>query len=267
MAPHLPTPLNPPERAKPTAGTNSRLDRNWGQRHILSPIFPSLMEDLQKNFDGWYPDIENDTFLTCISEHDSEEDVFGRLSMWRAYGGNSGVGIVLNNNVFLSSTHALRAYSSPVEYLKPGEFKLQFDAIIDKIEENLNLIKDAGQDIIYSNLFNTFQMAVIFTNHPGFREEREWRIIYTPKMHNSEIIQREVKIIRGIPQIVQKIPLRDIPELGLEFISIPKLVDRVIIGPTQYPTVQREAFVELLFNSGVSDADKRVVVSNIPLRT
>jgi len=24
----------PPERANPTAGTNSRLDRNWGQRHM-----------------------------------------------------------------------------------------------------------------------------------------------------------------------------------------------------------------------------------------
>lgn len=32
MAPRLPTPPNPPGRAEPTAGTNSRQDRNWGQR-------------------------------------------------------------------------------------------------------------------------------------------------------------------------------------------------------------------------------------------
>lgn len=37
MAPRLPRPLNAPERANPTAGTNSRLDKNSGQRQSARP--------------------------------------------------------------------------------------------------------------------------------------------------------------------------------------------------------------------------------------
>jgi hypothetical protein len=42
------------------------------------------------------------------------------------------------------------------------------------------------------------------------------------------------------------------------------MIDRIIIGPTQYPLAMRKAFASLLADAGVSDADQKVFVSDNP---
>jgi hypothetical protein len=42
-------------------------------------------------------------------------------------------------------------------------------------------------------------------------------------------------------------------------------LDRIIIGPTEFPHVSFKAFVDVLEELGVVDASKKVVVSDIPL--
>lgn len=41
-------------------------------------------------FDAW----TNTTYIACLSEHEPDEDKYGRLSMWRGYGRDSGVALV-----------------------------------------------------------------------------------------------------------------------------------------------------------------------------
>jgi hypothetical protein len=63
------------------------------------------------------------TFVACFSEHggtnwdasdrDHQEDAFGRLSMWRAYGRGSGVALVLNHKPFMSRRPAWSRVQSP----------------------------------------------------------------------------------------------------------------------------------------------------------
>jgi hypothetical protein len=65
---------------------------------------------------------------------------------------------------------------------------------------------------------------------------------------------------------VCKIPLSDVPNEGLTGLEIPSLVDRIIIGPTEYPNVIREAFTTELTRAGMNDTAQRIVVSDIPLR-
>ena len=76
----------------------------------------------------------------------------------------------------------------------------------------------------------------------------------------------EVKVIGGTPQLIYKIPLKDIPGEGLIGVEIPQILDRIIIGPTEHPIVARQAFVKLLERSGVAEASQKVFVSEIPLR-
>jgi hypothetical protein len=45
-----------------------------------------------------------------------------------------------------------------------------------------------------------------------------------------------------------------------------QLIDRIIIGPTEFPEAIKEAFTDILANSGVSSPEAKVVVSDIPLR-
>lgn len=76
---------------------------------------------------------------------------------------------------------------------------------------------------------------------------------------------KDIRPIRNVPQPIYKIPLKDIPEAGY-FAAIPALINRIVIGPTQYPAASREAFVGLLDELGVSDSASKVWVSDIPLR-
>jgi hypothetical protein len=50
-------------------------------------------------------------------------------------------------------------------------------------------------------------------------------------------------------------------------IDLAKILDRVILGPTQYGLPMYDAFVDALTTLGVVDAGNRVAVSGIPIRS
>ena len=225
--------------------------------------FTKQFEDL---LNPWLRHFRSETYITCLSEHDASEDANGRLSMWRAYGGRNGVAMVINNAPFATSTDALKAYSSPVAYLTPEQFEQELAKITDLIKTNKERLGEIGRDGLIGYLFNAFQFAIICTKHPGFHEEREWRVIYSPTQGKSPIIKSEVRAVNGVAQTIQMLPLLDEPEKGLYGADVPSLLDRLIIGPSQYPWATYKAFVTLLEEAGVSDAGNKVHVSDIPLR-
>jgi len=94
----------------------------------------------------------------------------------------------------------------------------------------------------------------------------EWRVVYSPSLEESEYLKKEIIVFRGVPQPIYKIPLKDLPEEGLIGIEIPSLLDRIIIGPTEYSQVMYEAFCDLLLEAGVENPSDKVSISNIPLR-
>jgi len=231
----------------------------------LNEAFPGLDDEVAKLFDGWMPNFIHDTYLTCVSEHDNIEDNIGRLSMWRSYG-SSGVGLVMNNGAFLRPSDALRAYTSPVAYLDRDLFQNQFEEVAANIKTNMDFIRSRGRETVKNIIFNMFKMAVVCTKHPGFREEREWRVIFSPALYKSERLIKDIQIIGGIPQPIYKIPLKDVQEEEFYGAELNALLDRVIIGPTQYPVVVYEAFVDVLEKAGVDNPREKVVTSDIPLR-
>ncbi len=233
----------------------------------LDGAFPGFCEKLEARFNSWLPHIRSDSYICCVSEHDLDEDVIGRLSMWRAYGTRAGVGIVMNGAPFLRPTDALRAYTSPVAYLSSHQFESEFASLVERLEQNRDRIASLGEEMTIAYIFSTFRSAIVCTKHPGFREEREWRVVHSPLFEKSERIRTDVQTVGGTPQPICKIPLKDCPEEGLHGIEIPSLVDRIIIGPTQYPLAVYQAFVELLTQAGVTNAGQRVKISDIPLRT
>jgi hypothetical protein len=235
-------------------------------RDTLDGLFPGVSAEIAKLFDDWTPHFRTDTYIASFSEHDDAEDTFGRLSMWRAYGAHTGIAFVMNSAPFLASSDALKAYTSPVAYLTDKLFQVEFIRVADAIAKNADFIKGRGREELKGRVFEALRFAALCTKHPGFAEEREWRVVYCPTLHKSEHLIRDAQVIGGIPQPIYKIPLRDVPGEGLVGIEIPALVDRVIIGPTPYPLAVREALVELLTSAGMKDAPARVAMSDIPLR-
>lgn len=235
-------------------------------KQLIERLYPGMPDELAKLVDGWAPSFRADTYITCMSEHDDSEDDLGRLSMWRAYGGPVGVAVVLNPSVFLNVSDAIPAFSSPVAYLTPDDFELELAKVLANIEANVDFLKPGGREGMLTNLYHAFRLAVLCTKHPGFKEEREWRIVYSPSHQRSDRIQRSVELIRGVPQIVHSVPFEDYPEEDLVGAELPKLVNRVIIGPTEFPNQVRLALIELLDKVGVPDPTSKVVCSTIPLR-
>jgi hypothetical protein len=240
-------------------------------KNTLGALFPDIPEKLQDRFNAWLPHFRSGTYIACVSEHGNddtgdEEDRIGRLSMWRAYGGTTGVAIVLNNGPFLRPSAALKAYTSPVAYLSSEAFEVQFLRLINTIDANTSALKKFGEDQILAQIFESFRYSVLCTKHPGFREEREWRVIYSPAYEKSDRLIADIQTINGTPQPIFKLPLQNVPEEDLYGVEIPELVERVIVGPTHFPDAIREAIVTQLQRNGLSNADSIVTVSDIPLR-
>jgi hypothetical protein len=233
---------------------------------VFDGMFPGFCEKLEKLFNGWLPNFRTDTYITCVSEHDASEDKHGRLSMWRAYGGNAGVAMVFHGGPFLRPSDALKAYTSPVAYLNDEKFSREFTGLIDSVESNRDFLVPLGDQIVLNNIFAAFRHAVLCTKHPGFHEEREWRIIYTPSFLKSDRIVSTIESINGTPQAVCKIPLKDIPDEKLIGLNLPELIDRVIIGPSKFPVGSYDALLVLLTEAGVETPANKIVVSDLPLR-
>jgi hypothetical protein len=233
---------------------------------VFDSMFPGFCEKLETLFNAWLPHFRTDTYITCFSEHDASEDKHGRLSMWRAYGGVAGVAIVLHGGPFLRPSDALKAYASPVAYLNDDQFRQEFALLINSVESNRDFILPLGDQIVLNHIFAAFRSAVLCTKHPGFHEEREWRVIYTPSFRKSERIISAIESISGTPQSICKIPLKNVPEENLVGLTLPELIDRVIIGPSKFPVGIYDALLTLLTEAGVENPASKIVVSDLPLR-
>lgn len=109
--------------------------------------------------------------------------------------------------------------------------------------------------------------GVTCLKHEGFHEEREWRVIYSPERWPSTLMESSIEVVGGIPQIVYKLPLDSTKSSSLAELDLTRIFDRLIIGPSQFPSSMYEAFVKSLKAIGVENAETRVFISGIPIRS
>jgi len=242
----------------------------------LRKVQDDLPEVLQQNFNGEILEVLSETYLASVSEHDAgHEDKFGRLSMWRAYAPKDGVAFVFSNGPFMRESNALHAFTSPVAYAMPDDFQPAFEEVVASIEKNIELLAPLGGQCVHDLLMNAFQFAVQSTKHPSFKEEREWRVIYSPARIRREgamteehqrRIPTEILSLGGVPQRVYSIPFRDYPDEGFTGATPPDLLDRVLIGPSRDSHAIAEAFIAELERLNIPDAVAKVVITGVPLR-
>ena len=229
----------------------------------LDAYFPGVVQEAIKLFDSHLNNIRLNTYIISISEHNDDEDLYGRLSMWRAFSGNAGqVAIIFkipwHNEKLTKAMSELRLFFSPVVYSMVSNYHDEFNKIIDNINSNKDFLRLLDRSKIKDSIFQMLLICTVCLKHYGFKEEKEWRIIYFPSMWNSELIKSEIKVLDGIPQKIYHLPL--------DVIDMSSLFDRLIIGPTRYPSVMFEAFSEALLNMGITKAYEKISISKIPIR-
>jgi hypothetical protein len=115
-------------------------------------------------------------------------------------------------------------------------------------------------------IFASLYTRVTSLKHEGFKEELEWRAVYNPQVWNSALMRADIETVGGIPQHVYKIPLDAEAYPQIADLDFRLCLDRVIVGPSQYPWVIAQAFGDQIEKMGVPEGRGRVRVSGIPLR-
>lgn len=218
------------------------------------------------SFDLWKGELPAGAFIGCLSEHDPADEL-GRLSMWRAYASGAGVAIVMNNTPFVAETDELKAYSVPILYLSDAEFGEAIDRCLDSVEANLKDLVHLDAPTLTNIVFWWLIFLSVSLKHPAFKEELEWRVIYLPVLNRSPVIEEALETVGGLPQLVQKIPLRDDKAAGLHGADVPNLVRMLIIGPSEFPLVIKDALVAAMRKASVNAPEEKVRISWIPLRS
>ena len=234
----------------------------------LNASAPGAAQEAINLFNQWWKIIRFHTYIASISEHDSTEDLHGRLSMWRVIGNNTArVALVIKIPRFSGAANALNLMFSPVAHLREDEVHGALNDVIKNIGLNVDFLGSIGRQKLIEAVFVMLRAGVTCLKHEGFREEREWRAIYTPMPHQSPLMEAETKVIAGVPQIVYKVPLDVAVSDALADLDLSRMFDRLIIGPSPYPCVMYEAFTEALRKAGVEEAERRVFTSCIPIRS
>jgi hypothetical protein len=110
-------------------------------------------------------------------------------------------------------------------------------------------------------------VGVTCLKHEGFKEEREWRAIYSPKQRSSLFMKSSTKVVGGVPQVVYEIPIDATAAPVAADLDIAAMFDRLIIGPSPYPLAMSEAYKKVLSDSGVADVESKIYASLIPIRS
>jgi hypothetical protein len=156
---------------------------------------------------------------------------------------------------------------SPVAYLKEYEVFAELHAVVEKVRTNTAFLRSVDRKLILNFVFNMLMTGVVCLKHEGFREEREWRLIYAPKRLSSPFMEPSTEIMGGIPQTIYEIPIDNTVEGIPGDLDLSKLFDRLIIAPSPYSWAMYESFVGALTEAGIAEAEKRVSISTIPIRT
>jgi hypothetical protein len=233
----------------------------------LDACVPGAATEAITSFNQWWNgDIRFNTYITSISEHDEKEDLHGRLSMWRAFGGSTArVAMVFDLPWYSGAVQALNLFFSPVAYLAESEGHEIIREVIKNIEADCDFIRSLDRQTLVGMVFNMLVGGTVCVKHEGFREEREWRAIYFPRMRPSPLIQSETQVIAGVPQVIYKLPLDGSVAPILADVDVSRIFSRLIIGPSPYSAAMYQAFVDALTKANVPEAHQRVFPSGIPI--
>ena len=207
------------------------------------------------------------TYLLSLSAHAGPELDIGLLSMWRAYGGEANVCLVFNVDAFANDQDAYDVNIAPVDYRGLAGVRQEIERIRDAMIEHRKALKKIDPNVVSFNMKYALDIMLLSTKHPGFAEEKEWRLIYRPPPAPQEPdVPSKIVCVNGIVQSVFYLPMKDIPEKNLLKANLNELLDSIIIGPTPNPYVVSNAFIRLLRAAGVENPEQRVKISGIPLR-
>jgi hypothetical protein len=244
--------------------------RSGELKERLGEHWPAFVSAYEKFDYGWANESLLHTYLFCLSEHDVSTPG-GLLSMWRGYAGDGAGAALVFRTSAIEPADPTPFILSRVEYLHPLEQLGKLNAIAQhavRLVGDTDLSEKMVGQLAWA-LFRTGLMRALYTKHHGFKEEREWRLVYLLDMDPSPE-QRRFHYSFGSrgaePRL--KLALKSDPLLSKAPIETSALIDRVILGPMTSSDLAVAAVQRMLATHELTRpiAD-RVEASGIPYRS
>jgi hypothetical protein len=134
------------------------------------------------------------------------------------------------------------------------------------LRQHVAYVQQHGREWLKRGMFEAFRFAAICTKHPAFLEEREWRVISTQVLHESDRLKPIPELIGSVPQLILKLKLENVPEEGLYGLSMSEFLDRILIGPCEHPEIIAASLASLLSSRGIDNPEKKIHITGVPLR-
>ena len=247
--------------------------RSFLQNEVVSEACgsPERAQLLKHAFSHYYNQFDKehafDTYVFCLSEHDPT-NTDGLLSMWRGYGGQgNGAALVFNTRFVTEDNPASPLILTRVHYASADK---RIEWLNDKLLQWCVILKNASipDDKIHVAAYLFFHAIKFFalkSKHDGFKEEREWRIIYMPERDPQRIWKEKLKLHyvvgpRGVePKLILKIEPFD-PAQTWKFGDI---ISNIILGPSLSSWLARRSIERMLEAVGKPEfREKGVCVAN-----
>jgi hypothetical protein len=116
--------------------------------------------------------------------------------MWRAFGRTTArVALVLTAPLTSGVSARLNFLFSPVAYFTPAQLNVEMREVIANIGDNRDFLSGLERQRLLAMAFTMLVAGVVCLKHEGFHEEREWRIIYSPKRSPAPLITSSIEVI------------------------------------------------------------------------
>jgi hypothetical protein len=210
-----------------------------------------------------------DTYVFCLSEHDRDE-MDGKLSMWRGYGGNGNGAAIVFDSSSLEVKHDSPLALAKVHYGSREERTNWLKKLAARFAE-IVLSLDIPDDKIYFSsyaVFRRLQAFALFSKHSGFKEEKEWRVVYFSERDTGKILDKFRHYHVGKRGVEPKLRLPFEPIAGVtgDDFSLKKILDSIILGPTTSTPLAVRSVERMLELMGMSEFKELVLPSSIPFR-
>jgi hypothetical protein len=243
---------------------NGEVDRAGGT--------PERTNILKQAFSYYYSQFDShaiNVFVFCLSQHDPK-DTDGVLSMWRGYGRHGdGAALIFSTNLVIQKLDAPLIVAR-VSYASTEQRVTWLNTRLAqwcKIVAGSSIPDDKLHIAVYQ-IFNMIKLYALTAKHHGFREEREWRIIYMPDRDPTGILKDRFGYTIGRQGVEPKLKLKiePLPIEPREQWTFESILDRIILGPSISSPLACSSVGRMLESMGKSEFCKKVFPSTIPLR-
>lgn len=230
-------------------------------------------QKLRQQFQLWYQRFDEqhviDTYVFCLSEHD-RADGDGLLSMWRGYGGNGNGAAIVFDTAKIKARDDTPLIIAKVEYASTEMRREWINKKVDQFSKLLFAANVTDEELYIPayQFFERLKLFSLFTKHLGFKEEREWRVVYLPDRDASHALTNMIDYWIGPRGLEPKLKLKigPIPGLTEDDFALSKIVERIILGPTLSNPLSRISITKMV-EKVQPELKGRVFGSMIPFRS